>query len=105
LNLELKGLVSFLNTLSALLWLPSRGLPVLLAIPQVNTNDIDPDKALAVSRSPSIRGQFIANVASGMTGGDLKGKTFCWGPNSTSGYGCRALSKANGIRMPTSLQL
>jgi len=49
---------------------------------------------------PFYRGEFIANVASGIkTIADLKGKTFCFvDPNSTSGYIVpRIVLKANGI--------
>src|SRR5512135_2165410 len=96
-----KAQVGFLNTFSALLAQSKYGVfPVLLAIRKYNTNDVDPDKALAGQPEPFYKGQFIANVASGIKGfADLKGKTFCFvDPNSTSGYIIpRIILKANGI--------
>ncbi len=96
-----KAQVSFLNTLSALLASSKYGVyPVLLAIRKYNTNDVDPDAALAGQPQPFYKGQFIANVASGITSfADLKGHSFCWvDPNSTSGYVMpRIVLKANGI--------
>ncbi len=96
-----KAQIGFLNTFSALLAQSKYGVyPVLLAIRNYNTNDIDPDKALAGQPEPFYKGQFIANVASGIKSfADLKGKTFCFvDPNSTSGYIIpRIVLKANGI--------
>jgi len=96
-----KAQVSFLNTLSALLAASKYQVyPVLLAIRKYNTNDVDPDAALAGEPKPFYKGQFIANVDSGVTAfADLKGKSFCWvDPNSTSGYVMpRIILKANGI--------
>ncbi len=96
-----KAQVSFLNTAAALLAANRYGVfPVLLAIRNYNTNDVDPDKALAGQPEPFYKGQFIANVASGIkTFADLKGKTFCFvDPASTSGYIMpRVVLKANGI--------
>jgi len=96
-----KAQVSFLNTLSALLASAKYGVfPVLLAIRNYSTNDVDPDKALAGQPQPFYRGQFIASVASGIQSfADLKGKTFCFvDPNSTSGYVMpRIVLKANAI--------
>ena len=96
-----KAQVGFLNTFSALLANAKYGVyPVLLAIRKYNTNDVDPDKALAGQPEPFYKGQFIANTASGIKSfADLKGKTFCFvDPNSTSGYIIpRIILKANGI--------
>ena len=96
-----KAQVGFLNTFSALLAQSKYGIyPVLLAIRNYNTNDVDPDKALAGQPQSFYKGQFIANNASGIkTFADLKGKTFCFvDPNSTSGYIIpRIILKANGI--------
>jgi phosphonate transport system substrate-binding protein len=100
-----KAQVAFLNTLSALLAASKYGVyPVLLAIRNYSTNDVDPDKGLAGKPEPFYRGQFIANVASGIKAfADLKGKTFCWvDPNSTSGYVMpRIVLLANGINPDT----
>ena len=55
---------------------------------------------MAGKLNPFYKGQFIANVASGIKSfADLKGKTFCFvDPNSTSGYIIpRIILKANGI--------
>jgi len=96
-----KAQIGFLNTFSALLGNSKYGIyPVLLAIRNYNTNDVDPDKALAGQPEPFYKGQFIANNASGIKSfADLKGKTFCFvDPNSTSGYIIpRIILKANGI--------
>ena len=96
-----KAQVSFLNTLSALLAASKYEVyPVLLALRKYSTNDVDPDAALKGELQPFYKGQFIANVESGVTSfADLKGKTFCWvDPNSTSGYVMpRIVLKANGI--------
>ena len=96
-----KAQVGFLNTFSALLAQSKYGVfPVLLAIRNYNTNDVDPDKALSGQPEPFYKGQFIANNASGIKGfADLKGKTFCFvDPNSTSGYIIpRIVLKANGV--------
>jgi phosphonate transport system substrate-binding protein len=96
-----KAHVGFLNTFSALLANSKYGVyPVMLAIRNYSTNDVDPDKAMAGQPQPFYKGQFIASVASGITSyADLKGKTFCFvDPNSTSGYIIpRIVLKANGI--------
>jgi phosphonate transport system substrate-binding protein len=100
-----KAQVGFLNTFSALLAQSKYGVfPVLLAIRNYNTNDVDPDKALAGQPEPFYKGQFIANNASGIKSfADLKGKSFCFvDPNSTSGYIIpRIVLKANGIDADT----
>ena len=96
-----KAQVSFLNTFSVLLAEQKYGVvPALVAIRKYATNDLDPDKALGGQAEPFYKGQFIANVASGIKSfADLKGKTFCFvDPNSTSGYIVpRIILKANGI--------
>jgi phosphonate transport system substrate-binding protein len=96
-----KAQVSFLNTFSVLLAEQKYGIiPALVAIRKYATNDLDPDKAMGGQLQPFYKGQFIANVASGIkTFADLKGKTFCFvDPNSTSGYIVpRIILKANGI--------
>lgn len=96
-----KAQVSFLNTFSVLLAEQKYGIiPALVAIRKYNTNDIDPDKDLKGQLEPFYKGQFIANVNSGIKSfADLKGKTFCFvDPNSTSGYIVpRIILKANGI--------
>ena len=96
-----KAQVGFLNTFSALLANAKYGVfPVLISIRAYQTNDVDPDKALALQPEPFYKAQFMANVASGIKGfADLKGKTFCFvDPNSTSGYIVpRIILKANGI--------
>ena len=96
-----KAQVSFLNTFSVLLAEQKYGIiPVLVAIRNYATNELDPDKALGGKAEPFYKGQFIANAASGIKSfADLKGKTFCFvDPNSTSGYIVpRIILKANGI--------
>src|SRR5260221_775828 len=96
-----KAQVSFLNTFSVLLAEQKYGIvPALLAIRKYNTNDIDPDKALAGQPEPFYKGQFIAGASTGIKSfADLKGKTFCFvDPNSTSGYIVpHIILKANGI--------
>jgi len=96
-----KAQVSFLNTFSVLLAKEKYGIvPALVAIRKYATNDLDPDKALGGELQPFYKGQFIANVDSGIQSfADLKGKTFCFvDPNSTSGYIVpRIILKANGI--------
>jgi phosphonate transport system substrate-binding protein len=102
-----KAQVGFLNTLSALLANAKYGVtPALLAIRNypTTTSDIDPDKALGGQPEPFYRGQFIANVNSGIKSfADLKGKSFCFvDPNSTSGYVVpRIILAANGINPDT----
>jgi phosphonate transport system substrate-binding protein len=102
-----KAQVGFLNTLSALLANAKYGVtPALLAIRNYpkTTSDIDPDKALGGQPQPFYRGQFIANVNSGINSfADLKGKSFCFvDPNSTSGYVVpRIILAANGINPDT----
>src|ERR1051325_6733304 len=102
-----KAQVGFLNTLSALLANAKYGVtPALLAIRNypTTTSDIDPDKALGGQPQPFYRGQFIANVNSGIKSfADLKGKSFCFvDPNSTSGYVVpRIILAANGINPDT----
>ncbi len=96
-----KAQIGFLNTFSALLAEQKYGVfPVLVAIRKYNSNDVDPDKALAGEPEPFYKAQFIASTASGIKSfADLKGKTFCFvEPNSTSGYIVpRIILKANGI--------
>ncbi len=96
-----KAQVGFLNTFSVLLAREKYGIiPAMVAIRKYNTNDVDPDKDLAGKPQPFYRGQFIANVNSGIQSlADLKGKTFCFvDPNSTSGYIVpRIVLKANGV--------
>ena len=96
-----KAHVSFLNTFSVLLAEQKYGIiPALVAVRKYSTNDLDPDKALGGEVEPFYKGQFIANVDSGVTSfADLKGKSFCFvDPNSTSGYIVpRIILKANGI--------
>jgi phosphonate transport system substrate-binding protein len=96
-----KAQVGFLNTFSALLGNAKYGIfPVLIAIRNYNTNDVDPDKALKGQPEPFYKAQFMATTASGIKGfADLNGKTFCFvDPNSTSGYIVpRIILKANGI--------
>jgi phosphonate transport system substrate-binding protein len=96
-----KAQVSFLNTFSVLLAEQKYGIvPALVAIRKYATNDLDPDKDLGGQLEPFYKGQFIANVNSGISSfADLKGKSFCFvDPNSTSGYIVpRIILKANGI--------
>jgi phosphonate transport system substrate-binding protein len=96
-----KAQVSFLNTFSVLLAEQKYQIvPALVAIRKYATNDLDPDKDLGGQPQPFYKGQFIANVDSGIKSfADLKGKTFCFvDPNSTSGYIVpRIILKANGI--------
>ena len=96
-----KAQVSFLNTFSVLLAEAKYDIiPALVAVRKYNSNDVDPDKALAGELEPFYRGQFIANKDSGIQSlADLAGKTFCFvDPNSTSGYIIpRIVLKANGI--------
>jgi phosphonate transport system substrate-binding protein len=96
-----KAQVGFLNTFSAILGQAKYGIePALLVLRKYNANDIDPDKGLSGQLEPFYKGQFIAQVASGIKSyADLKGKTFCFvDPNSTSGYVIpRIVLKANGV--------
>jgi phosphonate transport system substrate-binding protein len=100
-----KAQVGFLNTFSALLAGAKYGVtPSLVAVRKYATNDIDPDKSLEGQLEPFYKGQFIANVDSGIKSfADLKGKTFCFvDPNSTSGYIVpRIILAANGINPDT----
>jgi phosphonate transport system substrate-binding protein len=100
-----KAQVGFLNTFSALLAGAKYGVsPALVAVRKYATNDLDPDKALSGQLEPFYKGQFIANVDSGINSfADLKGKTFCFvDPNSTSGYIVpRIILAANGINPDT----
>src|SRR5215212_7300924 len=100
-----KAQVGFLNTFSALLAGAKYGVtPALVAVRKYATNDLDPDKGLAGQLEPFYKGQFIANVDSGINSfADLKGKTFCFvDPNSTSGYIIpRIILAANGINPDT----
>jgi phosphonate transport system substrate-binding protein len=100
-----KAQVGFLNTFSALLAGAKYGVtPSLVAVRKYATNDVDPDKALEGQLEPFYKGQFIANVDSGIKSfADLKGKTFCFvDPNSTSGYIVpRIILAANGINPDT----
>ncbi len=84
-----KAQVGFLNTFSIIYAKSRYGIiPALVNLRNYSTNDLDPDKALAGQLEPFYRGQFIANVNSGIKSfADLKGKTFCFvDPLSTSGY-------------------
>ncbi|HEX9013929.1 MAG TPA: phosphate/phosphite/phosphonate ABC transporter substrate-binding protein, partial [Anaerolineaceae bacterium] len=96
-----KAQVGFLNTFTILYAEEKYGvLPVLANLRKYSTTDLDPDKALKGQLEPFYKGQFIANVASGIKQlSDLKGKTFCFvEPASTSGYIVpRIILKANGI--------
>jgi phosphonate transport system substrate-binding protein len=96
-----KAHVGFLNTFSVLLAEQKYQIvPALVAIRKYATNDLDPDKDLGGQPQPFYKGQFIANVDSGIKSfADLKGKTFCFvDPNSTSGYIVpRIILKANGV--------
>jgi phosphonate transport system substrate-binding protein len=100
-----KAQIGFLNTFSALLAGAKYGVtPALVAVRKYATNDLDPDKALSGQLEPFYKGQFIANVDSGINSfADLKGKTFCFvDPNSTSGYIVpRIILAANGINPDT----
>ncbi len=71
-----KAQVGFLNTFSTLLAEQKYGIvPALVAIRKYATNDIDPDKGLKGELEPFYKGQFIANVNSGIKSfADLKGK-------------------------------
>jgi phosphonate transport system substrate-binding protein len=96
-----KAQVGFLNTFSILAAQAKyQIIPALINLRKYSTNDLDPDKALGGELEPFYKGQFIANVDSGITSfADLKGKTFCFvDPLSTSGYIVpRIILKANGI--------
>lgn len=96
-----KAHVGFLNTFSTLLAEQKYDVvPALVAIRKYATNDLDPDNALGGELQPFYKGQFIANVDSGISSfADLKGKSFCFvDPNSTSGYIIpRVILMANGI--------
>ncbi len=100
-----KAQVGFLNTFSILAAQQKYGIvPALINLRNYSSNDLDPDKALAGQLEPFYKGQFIANVASGITSfADLKGKTFCYvDPLSTSGYIVpQIVLKANGINPDT----
>jgi phosphonate transport system substrate-binding protein len=100
-----KAHVGFLNTFSVLLAQQKYQIePALVAIRKYATNDLDPDNALGGELQPFYKGQFIANVDSGVESfADLKGKTFCFvDPNSTSGYIVpRIILAANGINPDT----
>ena len=62
-----KAQVGFLNTFSALLAGVKYGVtPALVAIRKYATNDVDPDKNLEGQPQPFYKGQFIANVDSGI---------------------------------------
>jgi len=100
-----KAQVGFLNTFSILAAQAKYGIiPALINLRNYSTNDLDPDKALGGQLEPFYKGQFIANVASGINSyADLKGKTFCYvDPLSTSGYIVpQIVLKANGINPDT----
>jgi phosphonate transport system substrate-binding protein len=96
-----KAHVGFLNTFSVLLAEEKYDIvPALAVLRRYNTNDVDPDQAMAGELQPFYKGQFIASVESGVQSyEDLRGKTFCFvDPNSTSGYIIPAIIlRANGI--------
>jgi phosphonate transport system substrate-binding protein len=96
-----KAQVGFLNTFSVLLAEEKyQIIPALAVLRNYASIDIDPDFALKGQIEPFYKGEFIANVNSGIkTIADLKGKTFCFvDPNSTSGYIVpRIVLAANGI--------
>ncbi len=96
-----KAQMGFLNTFSVLLAEAKYQIvPALAVLRKYNTNSIDPDKALGGQLNAFYKGQFIANVASGIKDyPDLKGKKFCFvDPNSTSGYIVpRIVLKAHGV--------
>ena len=96
-----KAQVGFLNTFSVLLAEEKYQIvPALAVLRNYASIDIDPDFALKGQIEPFYKGEFIANVNSGIkTIADLKGKTFCFvDPNSTSGYIVpRIVLAANGI--------
>jgi phosphonate transport system substrate-binding protein len=96
-----KAQVGFLNTFSVLLAEQKYQIvPALANLRKYNTIEIDPDFAMKGEMEPFYKGQFIANVDSGIKAfADLKGKSFCFvDPNSTSGYIVpNIILKANGI--------
>jgi phosphonate transport system substrate-binding protein len=103
-----KAQVGFLNTFSILAAQAKYGIvPALINLRNYSTNDLDPDKAMGGQLEPFYKGQFIANVSSGIkTYADLKGKNFCFvDPLSTSGYIVpRIILKANGIDPDTDIK-
>lgn len=96
-----KAQIGFLNTFSVLLAEQKyQVIPALAVLRKYNTNEVDPDASMAGQMLPFYKGQFIANVDSGIKEfADLKGKKFCFvDPNSTSGYIIpNIILKANGI--------
>lgn len=96
-----KAQFSFLATFAAILAKEKYGVtPVLVAIRNYATNEVDPDAALAGKPQPFYKAQFITKTGSGIkTLADLKGKTFCFvDPTSTSGSIVpQIILKANGI--------
>lgn len=96
-----KAQMGFLNTFSVLLAEAKyQVVPALAVLRKYNSNALDPDNSMAGQLQAFYKGQFIANVNSGIkTLADLKGKKFCFvDPNSTSGYIVpRIILKANGV--------
>lgn len=102
-----KAHVGFLNTFSVLLAVEKYDVvPALAVLRRYNTNDVDPDSAMAGELQPFYKGQFIKNNDAGIeTFEDLAGKTFCFvDPNSTSGYIIpNIILQANGVNTETDL--
>jgi phosphonate transport system substrate-binding protein len=96
-----KAQVGFLNTFSVLLAVQKYQIvPALAVLRKYATTSVDPDQGMIGIMTPFYKGEFIANVKSGIKEfKDLKGKTFCFvDPNSTSGYIIpRIILKAKGI--------
>lgn len=96
-----KAQFSFLATFAAILAKEKYGVtPVLVAIRNYATNEVDPDASLAGKPQPFYKAQFITKAGSGIKAlADLKGKTFCFvDPVSTSGSIVpQIIMKANGI--------
>lgn len=96
-----KAQFSFLATFAAILAKEKYGVtPVLVAVRNYTTNEVDPDASLKGIPQPFYKAQFITKAGSGIkTLADLKGKTFCFvDPTSTSGSIVpQIIMKANGI--------